>query len=212
VYGGGLPKVSPMALVLSILAWVGCSFLASLPGFFLARSDMRGIREGRLDPSGMGQSQVAFWLSAINLCLTVLGCGAYLLVVVFMGVVLGTAAREVHWQAEQQAAMRAEIEAKAYEAIVMEIETAIAGKGAPERAKWKEVRSQWDAQRKVKAAGMLANTAATGELLELVTADMRLWTLIVEGEKKVARENGTVAPFRIRSNLPSESGGTDFDD
>jgi hypothetical protein len=58
--------------VLAIMSWVATGCLTSIPGFFLARSELSNIESGTSSPAGKGMAQAAYWISLVNLILTVL--------------------------------------------------------------------------------------------------------------------------------------------
>jgi hypothetical protein len=81
--GSDLPKsdLPVIALVLSIVSWVLCGCLASLPAVAIARTALGKIERGEISPEGRGMAQAAFWVAVVNL-------GLYVLVGIGYGLVL----------------------------------------------------------------------------------------------------------------------------
>jgi hypothetical protein len=62
---------SIVALVLSIVSWLFCIGLLSLPAFLLARSEIDAI-ERRMSPlRGLRYAKAAYWLAITNFVLTI---------------------------------------------------------------------------------------------------------------------------------------------
>ena len=71
-YTGPQPSPSTMAIVsivLAVLTWAGFWCLTSLPGFFIARSELAAISAGQSPPSGKGLATAAYWMCLVNLVL-----------------------------------------------------------------------------------------------------------------------------------------------
>jgi hypothetical protein len=213
--GAALPKVSPTALILALVAWVIGGILLSLPAVFIARNDIRGCREGRYDPSGLGQSQLAFWVAMINVLLTALVCVGVGLFFVFaagaVGVAGATAAKEQRAWDEA----RVEMQAKDAGTLEKDIDGMILGRSARERELWDKVKKQWATFRKARQSGAMTTVPAADELLSLARTDKKLWSAIVVAEAKMCDEVGFVAPIRhhFSSTAPAEAPPEgDFDD
>lgn len=90
--GGGASATAVAALVLAILSWVGGGCLCSLPGFFLARSELANIQQGVAPLAGKGLAQAAYWVSFVNLVLyALLVVGAAVIFALMSGTVAGQA-------------------------------------------------------------------------------------------------------------------------
>lgn len=63
---------SIIAMVLSILGFVGCGPVTAVPGLILGWLELRAIREGRAPLAGQGFAKVGFYLGAILTALMVL--------------------------------------------------------------------------------------------------------------------------------------------
>ncbi|MBI2922096.1 MAG: zinc ribbon domain-containing protein [Planctomycetes bacterium] len=208
-----LPDVSPLAIILAAAAWVLGGPLLSLPAMFIARSDIRGCREGRYNPNGLSQSQLAFWIAAINVLLGLLACVAFVLFFVFAAGVVGVAGAAAAKDIKEMEAIRVEMEGRQYSALETEIDTGIAGRSAREQELWRSVKGEWqELKKKNRGSGMFPGSVKTEELLRLVSSDRRLWQALVTAEAKVAAECGYAKPFRTRSSLPSESTPSTGDD
>jgi hypothetical protein len=205
--GANLPKVSPTALILALVAWAIGGILLSLPAVFIARSDIRGCREGRYDPAGLGQSQLAFWVAMVNVVITALVCVGCILFFVFFASVgaAGAAAAIKEQKAWDQA--RVEMQAKEAGTLEKEIDSMMGSRSADERQLWEKTKSQWAAHRKARHSGVLPVSSATVELLSKVSGDKKLWSAIVVAEQKMCDEVGYTAPFRNRhvSGAPAEA-------
>jgi type IV pilus assembly protein PilA len=69
----GVPQESSragLALALSIISWACCGIFLSIPALLFARGEIRGIREQRRPPGGLGMAQAAFWVALANIVLT----------------------------------------------------------------------------------------------------------------------------------------------
>ena len=181
--GAILPDVSPLAIILAAAAWVIGGPLLSLPAVFIARSDIRGCREGRYNPNGLSQSQLAFWIAAINVVIGLLACVAMILFFVFAASVAGVAGAAAAKDIRAMEAVRVEMEAKQYAALESEIDAGISSRSAREKELWKSVKGEWqELKKKGRASGSIPNSARTEELLGLVSADRRLWQAVVSAE------------------------------
>jgi len=211
--GAPLPNVSPLAIILAAVAWVFGGPLLSIPAIFLARADIRGCREGRYNPAGLTQSQLAFWIALVNCILILLVCGIYLVVIVFFIGGMGFMARTAVKEAEEIQKYKMQAQVQEYSALEAEIDRKIATRTPKEQELWKSVKANWADLRKEKGKqkGSMPETTPTTELLKLVRQDHQLWAQIMTAEMKVAQECSLDPPSR--PTLPSESGGGkhDFD-
>ena len=75
---GGAGPLAPasnrsiLAMVLSILGFVGCGPVTAVPGLILGWLELRAIREGRAPLAGQGFAKVGFYLGAILTALMIL--------------------------------------------------------------------------------------------------------------------------------------------
>lgn len=67
------------AIIFAIVAWVICG-LAAIPGFIIAKDEVKGIEMGNRNPAKMGTAKAAYWLSIIALILNALVIGMLILV------------------------------------------------------------------------------------------------------------------------------------
>jgi hypothetical protein len=65
------------ALICSILGWVMCGCLTSIPGTLMAWSELKSIELGEAPAAGKNIAQIAFWVGLINAALYVLFIGIY---------------------------------------------------------------------------------------------------------------------------------------
>ncbi|HCU23726.1 MAG TPA: DUF4190 domain-containing protein [Deltaproteobacteria bacterium] len=81
----GAPKNSKpiIALVLGILSLICCGLFAGIPAFFIGRSEVKAIDEGRGDPANRNIAQIGWILGLVGTILSVVGTIAYILVIVF---------------------------------------------------------------------------------------------------------------------------------
>jgi hypothetical protein len=62
-----------IALALGVASWVfGTSLMTAVPGVFLARLELKNIREGRSSPDNKTLAQAGFWLSMSHIIVAVL--------------------------------------------------------------------------------------------------------------------------------------------
>jgi Domain of unknown function (DUF4190) len=69
------------ALVLSLISWVLCGCLLSIPAIFVAQAEIRAIERGESSPAGKGMAQAAFWVAVANVIVYVLLIGLYVALV-----------------------------------------------------------------------------------------------------------------------------------
>ncbi|MFO0904446.1 MAG: GYF domain-containing protein [Pirellulales bacterium] len=83
-YGGvsyARPHRGAMVLVLAILGWVFCVLLGGI-AFFMGWSDVREMRAGRMDPSGMTMTQAGMYIGLANLVITLAAFGFMILMII----------------------------------------------------------------------------------------------------------------------------------
>lgn len=90
-YGAPPPPPQPAssravgALICSILGWVMCGCLTSIPGTLLAWSELKSIELGEAPAAGKHLAQIAFWVGLVNAILYVLVLGVYVVIFAFAG-------------------------------------------------------------------------------------------------------------------------------
>lgn len=91
-----MPHRGTMILVLGILSLVVCAFLG-IPALLMANTDLRAMREGRMDPSGEGITTAGKVLGIIGTVFAAIGliggCIYGLFVVIFIGAAAAGAAQ-----------------------------------------------------------------------------------------------------------------------
>ncbi len=73
------------ALVMAIVSWVFCGFIASIPAVFIAKSELGAIERGESSPAGKGMAQAAFWIALVNVVCTCLGVIGYGILIAVAG-------------------------------------------------------------------------------------------------------------------------------
>jgi hypothetical protein len=73
------------ALVLAIASWVMCGCFTSLPALLMARGEISAHSLGDANEATRSMAQAAFWVSAINLGLSVIVVLIYVVMIVFVG-------------------------------------------------------------------------------------------------------------------------------
>lgn len=79
------PNKADTALIFAILGWVVCGVMA-IPGFFMARDEVRSIESGNRNPSKLSTAKAAYWLALIQLILFGIGLVGVGVFVLFAGV------------------------------------------------------------------------------------------------------------------------------
>lgn len=78
----GKPHRGAVVLVLAILAWAVCA-ICGIVAMVMAKNDMKEMEAGIMDPSGMGLTKAAYWVSVANLifvgCIILLYIGIFAL-------------------------------------------------------------------------------------------------------------------------------------
>lgn len=198
-YGAPLPDVQPIAIILAAVSWIVCGPVASLPAVIMARNDLRGIREGRLNPSGQQQSQLAFWIGAINLAL-------YGLLILFFVLIMGVgffAAMSVpkHHPSivpTPVVTTHPELVAKTYDDLERDVEKMMALRPETERKLWREAKDDLRAQRKLRGTGELPEVKGLTALMTASATNESLWSALAELERKAAKESGHTVTPRVR--------------
>ena len=72
------------ALVLAILSWFTCYAVMSVPAFFMARSELQSIDRGEIGVNNRGNAQAAYWIAAINMGVSGLIIGGYVIFFLFI--------------------------------------------------------------------------------------------------------------------------------
>lgn len=73
---------------MAIASWIFCGCFTSLPALFMARGEISAHARGEANESTRGLAQAAFWISAINVGLSVLVIAVYVVMIV-VGVSMG---------------------------------------------------------------------------------------------------------------------------
>jgi len=60
------------ALVLGILSFIGCGFIAAIPAWIMGKKEINEINAGRSPEAGRMLAKIGMWLGIINLILTVI--------------------------------------------------------------------------------------------------------------------------------------------
>ena len=81
-----------MILIFGILGFVAGCLPLGIVAWILGRGDIKSMRAGTMDPSGMGLTQVGMWLGIISTLLAVLGIILWIILVVLMGIGAAAAA------------------------------------------------------------------------------------------------------------------------
>ncbi|QDT66180.1 FmdB family zinc ribbon protein [Calycomorphotria hydatis] len=72
-------------LLLAIFSWVIGPPIPAIIAVMLARTDLRAMDEGRMDPSGRGMTQAGYWIAWVHIILSlltlVLICGGFLVAI-----------------------------------------------------------------------------------------------------------------------------------
>ena len=68
-----------MILVFGILGWVFTCPVFSTMAWIMGTSDLREMRNGRMDPSGMGQTQAGLYIAVAQLILCALVAVGFML-------------------------------------------------------------------------------------------------------------------------------------
>jgi hypothetical protein len=87
----GASGTAVAALIMAIASWVMCGCFTSLPALFMARGELNLHAQGAANESTRGLAQAAFWISAINLGLSVFVILIYVVMIV-VGVSMGAMA------------------------------------------------------------------------------------------------------------------------
>jgi hypothetical protein len=199
-YGAPLPDVQPIAIILAAASWVVCGPLASLPAVIIARNDLRAIREGRVNPAGQSQSQLAFWIGAVNLAMYVL---LLLAIILFGALGFLMAAGTAHHSRSMPAPVaplsaHPEFATRPYEDLEREVERMMADYPEPERKLWREAKDDLRAQRKVKGTGAMPEVKGLSALLSATAGNEMLWSSLAELERKAGAESGRTVTPRTR--------------
>ncbi|KAF0243493.1 MAG: hypothetical protein FD180_3383 [Planctomycetota bacterium] len=207
-YGATLPDPSPLALILAAAAWVvGCGPLLSIPAWIKARSDIRSIQEGRLNPSGLGMCQVAYWVALINVILFGFGLVIAAIAMIFMFAAVAAVPKHMTVRAPVSASSSMSVSARPYEAVERDVENLMVARPESERKLWRQACEDLRIMRRQKGTGMLPVAKGLPELLRAAESSEPLWTALTALEQKAAKESGRVAPTRPRpaSFLPAEA-------
>jgi hypothetical protein len=197
--GGGsiLPDASPMALILAAAAWVvGCGPLLSIPAVIKARSDIRGIREGRYNPNSLSMSQIALWIGGINIVLSIVGLA--ILGLIFGAGFFFAATAPRHMPPSHAPIAIQSIPARSYESVEKDVEKLMSTRPESERKLWRETRDDLKSMRKQHGSGTLPEAKGLTALLKASESNEPLWTALASLERQAAQESGRVAPARPR--------------
>ncbi|MEK7468753.1 MAG: hypothetical protein AAB074_15185 [Planctomycetota bacterium] len=210
-YGAVLPDPSPMALILAAASWVICGPVLSIPAVFMARSNIRGVREGRFNPNSLSMSQLAFWVAAINVGV---GLISIIVVALIFGGAMFFAATVPHTMHSPGAPSRISgySSTQAYESIEKDVESRMAARPESERKLWRQTRDDLRTMRRQRGSGTMPEAKGFAELLRASDANEPLWVALTALERKAAVESGRIAPVRPRPAgfTPAEAppGGT----
>ncbi|MCE9583435.1 MAG: zinc ribbon domain-containing protein [Planctomycetes bacterium] len=198
-YGGQLPDVQPMAIILAAASWVVCGPLASVPAVIMARNDLRGIREGRISPSGQQQSQLAFWIAAINVAFYGLFIVFFILMFLIMGVGFFAASKS-HPRSfpVPVVSTHPEFAAKTYDDLERDVERMMATHPETERKLWREAKDDLRVKRKARGTGMMPEVKSLSALMATAASEEALWSALAELERKAAMESGHAVLPRVR--------------
>lgn len=72
------------ALVAGITSWFLFPVIGGIVAVILGKMELNAIATGKSSPAGQSLAQVGFWLGAINLVLTVVGCVVSALIAIFV--------------------------------------------------------------------------------------------------------------------------------
>jgi hypothetical protein len=78
------------ALVLGIVSWVLCGFIAAIPAWIVGKKELNAIKEGRSSQAGKTMAQVGMWLGIVQVIFSVLAIFALLAYFVFFAAVLSS--------------------------------------------------------------------------------------------------------------------------
>lgn len=84
--GEGASSLAVATLVLGIGAWTFLPILSAIVGVILGRVELNNIKRGESSQGGKMITQIGFWLSVVNIVLSVLGsCVAFALIFLVYG-------------------------------------------------------------------------------------------------------------------------------
>lgn len=72
---------SIMALVLGILSFMCCGFLSGIPAFFIGRSELKAIDEGRVDASNRPIAKIGMIVGLVGAILSLLVVVFYIVII-----------------------------------------------------------------------------------------------------------------------------------
>jgi len=206
-----LPQVSPLAIILAAGAWVIGGPLLSIPAIFVARADLRKIREGQLDPSGQTQSQLAFWIAAVNAGLFVLTCfvigGIFLFAVGFAGV----AARAHKPPVPVVATAGTDLSQESDAGLQQIVETWARKKDVGTQKLWRDVKKGLSEAGTAKGTGAMPAVDGFEKLAGAAAGDARVRQALIELERRAAVQSGRTPPDRGPAEAPP-GGSRETDD
>lgn len=83
---GGAGPMAIASLILGIMSFFVCPFFLSVPGAIIGKLEMGKIERGESPAAGLGLAKAGFYISLINVALTVIGvCGYFAIVFLFFG-------------------------------------------------------------------------------------------------------------------------------
>lgn len=196
-YPTSLPDVGPLAIILAAVSWVVLGPFLSIPAIIKARSDIRGIREGRYNPAGLQMSQLAFWIGLANVALFLVIVVFIVFVFLVVGVAAGTAAKHApRVPAPVVTTTPRTTPASEYDALEQQVETRMADRPETDRKLWRQAKDGLRVASRAKGSGAFGTVKGIDSLLKAVASDQELWTSIVDLEKKAAATAGKTAPAR----------------
>jgi uncharacterized membrane protein YjgN (DUF898 family) len=74
-----------IALVLGILAFIGCGLLAGIPAWIVGKKELNAINAGRSPESGKTMAMIGMWLGIISVVLGILAIIVIILYAIFVG-------------------------------------------------------------------------------------------------------------------------------
>jgi len=78
-----------IALILGVVGFLMCGPFTAIPGIFIAKSELDGIKSGALPPTNKQMAEIAFWINIAVTAIYVLGICAFFALFGGLGVLGG---------------------------------------------------------------------------------------------------------------------------
>ncbi len=80
---GGAGSNAIIALVLGILAYVGCSIFAAIPAWIMGKMELNKINSGQSPEAGRTLAKIGMWLGIINVVISIIGIFFFIIAMIF---------------------------------------------------------------------------------------------------------------------------------